>query len=311
MNYNIYKLSFKTSVHFGKGRLSSSNYTIYADTLFSALYKEAILIYGENGAKKLYDYCIEGKLRLSDTMPFKDNILYVPKPILALNIEKQGNSNLKKKFKALSYIPLKYIKSYVKGEYEPSDDENNFGEFATRYGVKINENDDNEPFTIGTYKFYDNCGLYFIVAFENDEVINMLDNIILSLAYTGIGGKVSSGLGKFETTYEDVENSMVKMLEGRFDKYMSLSISMPKDNELDNALYNATFELIKRSGFVSSYTYSNSSLEKRDLPLKKNDFYSFKAGSCFEKRFEGDIFDVSAEKCSVYRYAMPMFIGII
>lgn len=305
MDYNIYKLSFKTPVHFGKGRLSSSVYTIYADTLFSALYKEAILIYGEDKAKKLYDYCIEGKLKLSDTMPFKNNTLYIPKPILALNIEKQGNSGLKKKFKGLSYIPINDIKSFVKGEYEPKDNENKFGEKATRYSVSVKENADNEPFTIGTYTFNKDCGLYFIVAFENDEIINMLDNIIESLSYTGIGGKISSGLGKFESTYEDVDDSIIEMLEGKFEKYISLSISMAKEDELDNALEGASFELIKRSGFVSSSTYSKQ-------PLKKNDFYSFKGGSCFENRFAGDIFDVAdkGEKHSVYRYAIPMLMGI-
>lgn len=309
MNYCIYKLKFKTPVHFGKGRLTNSAYTVYADTLFSALYKEAVLIYGEEKAKKLYEYCINDELKLSDTMPYRDDILYIPKPILALNVEKQGqgNSKLKKKFKGLAYIPIGDVQKFVKGEYEPKDDENKFGEHSVRYGVKVKNDDDNEPFSIDTYTFFENCGLYFIVAYSNSTVIDMFEEIMESLSYTGIGGKLSTGFGKFEYTYSDsvIDSGAIKMLDGNFEKYMSLSISMAEDDELENCLDGATFELVKRSGFVSSSKYSEE-------PLKKNDFYSFKGGSCFNCKFKGSIFDVSdtGKGHSVYRYAIPMFIGI-
>ena len=37
MDYKIYKLKFKTAVHFGNGMLNSSERVLRADTLFSAL----------------------------------------------------------------------------------------------------------------------------------------------------------------------------------------------------------------------------------------------------------------------------------
>ena len=42
MTTKVFKLSFKTPVHFGKKRLSDGEMTITSDTLFSALFIEAL-----------------------------------------------------------------------------------------------------------------------------------------------------------------------------------------------------------------------------------------------------------------------------
>lgn len=301
MEYSIYKLKFKTPVHFGKGRLNTSTYTVYADTLFSAIYKEAITLFGEKEAKGLYDFCVNGQLKISDTMPYRGKELYVPKPILNLNIESQD----------LSYIAFRDIDRFIKGEYTAGDDENKFGESSTRYGVKVNRfvcDDNSEPFNVETFSFEKDCGIYFIVVADNSEPIGMIDSIIEGLSYTGIGGKLSSGLGKFEYIYEDVSDSMKKMFNGNYETYMTLSTSLPKESEIQESLKNSSYELVKRSGFVSSANYS-----KTGQSVKKKDFYCFKAGSCFKSKFVGDVFDVSDNQIgchSVYRYAMPIFIGI-
>ena len=55
MKYLIFKLIFNTAVHFGNGRLDSTGMTFYADTLFSALFKEALEINGIDYANELYN----------------------------------------------------------------------------------------------------------------------------------------------------------------------------------------------------------------------------------------------------------------
>ncbi len=307
MEYSIYKLKFKTQVHFGTGRLNSTGITFFADTLFSALYKEAILIYGEKEAKKLYDYAIDGLLFLSDAMPYIGNNLFVPKPIISVNGNRESDSNLKKKFKKLKYILIENMAEYLNGNFNPENIIkmfNDFGKSDVRTSVRVNETTDNEPFNIGTYSFKDGNGLYFIAACKNDDVLDYLDSIIDSLSYSGIGGKRSSGLGKFDYTYEDINDEIKSRFENNFDTYMSLSVSMAKENELENILKEAKYELIKRSGFISSENYS-------DTNMKKSDFYSFKGGSCFKSKFEGDVFDVSyGGNHRVYRYAKPLMFGI-
>ncbi|MFQ9394529.1 MAG: hypothetical protein ACLR2E_11285 [Lachnospiraceae bacterium] len=42
MDYKLYKLEFQNGVRFGKGNLENAELTFHADTLFSALFMEAL-----------------------------------------------------------------------------------------------------------------------------------------------------------------------------------------------------------------------------------------------------------------------------
>ena len=76
------------------------------------------------------------------------------------------------------------------------------------------------------------------------------------------------------------------------------------DDELEQALEDASYLMQKRSGFVASAIYADEWRKKRDL-------YVFSAGSCFKNCFQGDIFDVSdGGRHPVYRYAKPLFMGV-
>lgn len=302
MDYTIFKLSFKTPVHFGNGRLGTTADTFFADTLFSALYKEAIKLYGNLEAERLYTFSKEGKLLLSDAMPYCDNTLYIPKPILQIVKENEGDSILKKKFKKLKYIEVDSITDYINGNYNP-ENELNIGKSYVRTNVSVNTEGDNEPYNVGAYSFNENCGLYFIVCSE-DNATDLVFDIMDSLSYTGIGGRLSSGYGKFEYEYKDVQDSIKNRFDDTYKNYMTLSVSMATDNELENILQNASYSLIKRSGFVASEDYWHT-------PLKKQNFYCFKGGSCFKNKFVGDIFDVSSGgNHPVYRYAKPLLLGL-
>lgn len=302
MKYTVYKLNFKTPVHFGNGRLTSSSDAIYADTLFSALYKESLKLWGKSEADKLYNYCLNGEIVLSDMMPYSEDTYYIPKPIVPVKGNNDGNSVIKKKFKNLKYIPLYDLSEFISGNYIPNDTVS-FGLSQLKTSVVVNNLTDNEPYNIGTFTFNKKYGLYFIVK-ASEEGAELLSDIMDSLSYTGIGGRLSSGLGRFDYSYTDLEYKLEERLEKESDTYMSLSVSMADENELVNIIEGASYTLIKRSGFIASETYG-------DTPLKKQDFYCFKSGSCFKQKFKGNIFDVSNQgRHSVYRYLKPMFIGL-
>lgn len=300
MQYLIFKLSFNTAVHFGKGRLDATEITFYADTLFSALFKEAIELEGIAFAEQLRNRVNKGELVISDAMPYCKDELYIPKPILHIDNKDEGNSSAKKKFKNLSYICIDDLGDFINGNYEPI--EVKFGEKGIQAKVSVKQDRDNEPYNVGVYKFNKECGLYFVAGIA-DDYIDDFDRIMDSLSYRGIGGKISAGLGSFSYAVEQA--AFEERLKKNGKRFMTLSVSMAKENELENALDDASYSLIKRSGFVASNTYNK---ENSNL-LKKNDFYSFKGGSCFKNRFDGDVFDVSDNGGhSVYRYAKPMFI---
>jgi CRISPR-associated protein Csm4 len=305
MKYTLYKLSFSAPVHFGSGRLGKTMYTVYADTLFSAMCTEMQKVQSD-GAKLLYEAAVSGRLSLSDAMPYSGRTLFVPKPMTAIESKTEGDSGLKKEFKRLVYIPVDDLDDYLSGNYDPAPANKllrELGSAAEQVRVSEGRGDDSLPYSVGTYRFSENCGLYFICG-ADEEIQPHVDDLMDSLSYTGIGGKLSSGLGRFDYTYKDVPDSFLSRFQGGYSRYMTLSVCMAKECELESVLDGAGYELIKRSGFVASPDYAV-------MPVKKRDFYAFKAGACFAKPFEGDVFDVGGSGAHpVYRYAKPMLIGI-
>lgn len=73
MNYFLFKLQFDTAVHFGGAdsalSLYTSEETLRADTLFSALCHETLVQHGEEALEQLCAQVRQGKFLLSDTMP--------------------------------------------------------------------------------------------------------------------------------------------------------------------------------------------------------------------------------------------------
>ena len=63
------------------------------------------------------------------------------------------------------------------------------------------------PYFVNSYKFNDNAGLYFILGYEDDDDAIIMEKIIESLGYSGIGGKKSSGYGKYKFFDDFIELS--------------------------------------------------------------------------------------------------------
>lgn len=304
MNYQVYKLVFQSAVHFGKNSLEDGEYTFCADTLFSALYQEAIRS-SKDTADCLLNAVKSGELILSDAFPFIGKTYFLPKPMMRIESENnQGNSVIKKAYKKLKYIPVDEIDNYLKGQYDvlnaPDFDE--LGQFQMKVSASIRGEEETVPYRVGQYYFREGSGLYLIFGYHQDSMLNMVEELLEMLSYSGIGGKRASGLGRFELYRGEMHSALLRRLQGNGRRYMTLSVSLPREDELETAIENASYLLCKRSGFVASDNYADSQTRKKDL-------YTFKAGSCFEKQFAGDIVDVSDAKGrhAVYRYAKPMF----
>ena len=300
MDTYFYKLKFNAPVHFGKTDVSGGEVTVFADTLFSALYIEALKL---DDAEMLYGYVQSGNLLVSDLMPYNGDTYYIPKPIMVIRSDKKSDSSLKKQFKKLSHIPIDDIEPFLEAEYDPKTPLEKLSQISSsslRQMVNLLPEEDKKPYSVGICSFRENCGLYFVLQAESDAKA-LMDKLIKSLSYAGIGGKRSSGFGRFE--YECIEKELPKPIDKK-GIHMSLSVCLPKDSELDGAMENATYDLIKRSGFVASESYS-------ETPLRKRDLFCFKGGSVFKNKFEGDIFDVSSGGAHpVYRYARPMWLSL-
>lgn len=301
MKYVMYKLTFPAGVHIGDGSLSRSNITVHADTFFSALCIEAINVGGTELLETLVQMTKENRFIFSDALPYICDTAYVPKPMCRVE-GKEQDASLKKEFKNLAYIPADKLEEYMAGNIDPIACNTAFATLGANglyQKVAIKPEEDNELYSVGIYKFNNSCGLYLICGFEDDETEKIVDSIMTPLQYSGIGGKRSAGYGRFSYEKTDIPFAIT---EG--SRYMTLSVCMAADSELERVLSGASYKLLKRSGFVQSATYSA-------VPMKKRDFYLFTAGSVFENRFRGDIFDVSMNgRHPVYKYAKPVLLGI-
>lgn len=304
MAYAVYKLEFKTGVHFGNGILSRSESTVAADNLFSALYIEAMKA---GCADELYNYVENDELIFSDAFPYIADRFYVPKPMVYIEPQDKGDSTLKKAFKKMKYIPIDYIDDFMKGCIDPKVcgiDE--LGCEGDQVQVAVSrEGKDGEPYSIGTFYFGKDSGLYIIVSYTSDTVRSLFEDLMEALSYTGIGGKKSSGKGKFVLKIAKHTEALFEAMNRKTGRYMLLSSALPKDDEIDRVIDNASYMLQRRSGFVYSETYAEEQ-------LKKDDLYTFRSGSCFCSPFNGDIYDVSGHKGShpVYRYAKALFMEV-
>ena len=320
MNYSIFKLKFKTALHIGQdsggSSLESSQFVIHADTLFSALCHEGLVYNGVEGLNKIVSMFSEGRCLISDLFPYVDEELLLPKPILVVKREEQrGLTGERKKMKNIKYIPssdfTNYL-AYLTGKVDYTPVEHDYGINEVRSAVAIYNGGDSDTFRIGTFVFAENVGLYFIAGWHEEEDYQFLLKILKLLGKSGIGGKRSSGLGKFDveepisldspfTEGQKLINNMLNSYNAEWQ--MCLSVAIPSEDEKE-AIEDSSYSLIRRGGFVQSENYSQT-------PLKKKVTYSFSPGSCFKKRFNGTILDVSNYgNHPVYRYGKPLFLGV-
>ncbi|MBR1692151.1 MAG: type III-A CRISPR-associated RAMP protein Csm4 [Lachnospiraceae bacterium] len=306
MNYKAYRLYFPVGIHIGRGTLEESGFSFGADTLFSALCIEARRR-NKDDLEKLVSFVRDGQLLLSDALPYIGEHYYVPKPMLHIPSERDGISTEKKAFKKLDYIPADKLERFLSGQLDAGRELNyfrNLGKEVSKTGASVRGEEQTVPYRVGMFQFSDHAGLYVIVGYEGEQILNFLEELLTALSYSGIGGKRSSGMGRFELFPCRLHEKLERRLTADGNRYMTLSVSLPADGELEAAVCGATYLLVKRSGFVASEEYADSLLRKRDL-------YVFRAGSCFAHTFQGDIFDVSSQGLHpVYRYAKPMFMEV-
>lgn len=319
MEYKLYKLTFNTPVHFGSdiigSSLEESDFICHSDTFFSALCLEYIKLNGAETIDDFIDFFNNGKLLISSLLPYKNNDLYIPKPSIVIersdtkNENKEENSSSdRKKMKKLNYIKVSDIDIYLNyikgiGDFNFDYEYNNFAKYSLNQKVGLRD-EENRLYSLGTYSFYKNNGLYFALSFSDNETLKEFEKVLKSLSYSGIGGKRTHGLGNFEyneTDFSAFENKLFKD-----SKYkMLLSLFSPTENEMENIDFNNSFySLIKRNGFIYSNNYSSNLSKRKSLSM-------FKEGSCFTDNINGDIKDVAQNgNHKVYRYGKAFYIGI-
>ena len=348
MLYRLYKLRFLTPVRFGvenRGAgLDQASLAGHADTLFSAFVSEAAA-YGEKAAKQLIDAAQAGNMLLSDLFPYQGDRLYLPRPLLPPRFDmqnqeqtpaeiRQGASRRKlwkqQKYLAVSEFPayLRWLETGSVFDGQPAQ----FGAYVTADKVNRREKEDALPYLVASYTFLsdmheqpgsqrsdengqeEGSGLYFILGTTSSALTDRIDDLIASLGYSGIGGKRSSGYGKFELyedpidmdeqgVYEDDAALYAMLTAAQADWQMTMSVLWPTEEEVPH-LKDAYYQLIQRSGFVNSPSYAPQA-------MKRHGIHMINSGSCLRTRAAGQIGDLSAQGAHpVYRYGKPLYAGV-
>lgn len=306
MEGRIFKFLFRGPVHFGSGRLSDSQYACSAATLFSALFMEAL---AAGGSDELLRAVNQGECVLSDCFPYVGGRLYLPKPMISFQQEETKPSDSedslsRKAAKKLKYVPSDCLGDYLDGGFNFLDELEKFELGASFLRTKVNltrsASDDAEPYFVGGYSYYPNCGIYFINQGKYD-----IEPLVERLSLSGLGGKRTSGYGAFDYVVADFPKGEIPGIPSG-KKYMLLASASPRKEELvDSLLDGACFKLERCGGFVQSATHA-------ETPRKKRDMWLFRPGSIFSERFAGDVFDVNNTPGShpVYRYAKAMWMEV-
>ena len=294
MTYKMYIMNFHTA-HFGAGSLDSSKMTFAADRLFSALVLEAKKM---GKMEEFVSIAGQDDFVLTDAFPYQSGP-FLPKPIGFPKFEQPDlTTDVKevrrqaKMAKKLQFIPLDKFDSYVNGTLFKDADH-----AVTNIVTKNQPHVDGNLFQVFTVRFRDESCLY-VIAKESE----LLNELMTSLQYTGIGGKRSSGYGQFDLTILDLPDSFKNRLtKAHQGSVMTLTTSLPVEKELEYAMETGSYLLSKSSGFAFS-TETKENFRKQDL-------YKFASGSTFSETYTGQIVDVRPLDFphEVLNYAKPLF----
>ncbi|HZJ84463.1 MAG TPA: type III-A CRISPR-associated RAMP protein Csm4 [Syntrophomonadaceae bacterium] len=311
MGYYLYKLKFTSPLHMGKSASASSlddgQMTIHADTIFAALCSEALK---QGELDLLYSYFNDDFLTISDALPYKKEELYLPKPILFTSSAKRGGDrSLKKALKDLEYVPAtefnNYLQNINQADFDPDRYTTDFGSMMVITRVAVKGQSSPLPYHVAGWRFNPDCGLYIVLRAKSDEALELFNNLLFNLGLSGIGGKISSGWGKFEVESSSLPDSLFNMLKDDKANYqMLLGTYLPTEDKLERALASGWYALLRRGGFIRSETYAIGQMKKRTI-------YMLSAGSCLRTRIAGGIFDVSDNGShSVWRNGKTLFVGV-
>lgn len=311
MEHFLYRLKFTTPLHIGKDAGSSSlddcRMNIHADTIFAALCCEAARGGQAAGVAELF---AKGVLTISDALPYAGEELFLPRPVVYVeNTRPTGDAGLKKALKGVEYIPLSLFVSYLQGLHRPLLDiekyKQEFGRVVVGTRVALKGHSQPLPYHVAAWKFDKGCGLYLVVRAQNEEARQIFTALLTCLGLSGIGGKRSSGWGKFTVRQDPVPAQLMQLIADSQAPYqMLLGTALPADQELDDVLEEGWYSLVRRGGFICSENYAPGQLKKRTI-------YMLAPGSCLGQRFRGGMYDLSCGGAHpIWRCGSTLFAGV-
>lgn len=329
-SFYILPLHFTTPVHFGSagygGGLEMAGMTCPADTLFSALCVEAVRL-GGDALAALTAKAERGDIAFSDLLPCRWEAgewqWYLPKPVLSMPVKAERGQTLKEAREASSFRKKSKKRAFLRAsELSLYIDDLRFGEnsleeeptFAslsvdTHYNGRLGR-----PYAAGSFSFAENAGLYVLLRLADEKDLPSVLALFHLLGLSGIGGRRSSGMGKFElgtdpilvsksAEEEDTGALYELLMDTQAATQMTISCLLPKKEEIEAGI-EVKGLWMKRSGLTWTPGMESA--------VKEKSIYMLPAGSTLSCRLAGRIADVATPAVGhpVYRYGKGFFLGV-
>ena len=170
------------------------------------------------------------------------------------------------------------------------------------------------PYAAGSFSFAENAGLYVLVRLADEKDLPSVLALFHLLGLSGIGGRRSSGMGKFElgadpilvsdgAEEEDTGALYELLMDTQASTQMTISCLLPKKEEIEAGV-EVKGLWMKRSGLTWTPGMESA--------VKEKSIYMLAAGSTLSCRLAGRIADVATPAVGhpVYRYGKGFFLGV-
>lgn len=343
MKLEAIKLRFgSTPLHIGRGsdELDKTELVYHSDSLKSAIYSVGVCRFEQWHDP---DYFFRG-FSISSCFPFAGDEFFLPRPLIKRRMVFKGVKNdlMAKKAKKIEYLSANVFQAFLNSE---SDDflvdqtcltadqscicektESTFREskgqvrkisfFRTEVQQRVavpyqGSDEDAIPFYIDRIYFEEDCGLYFLARFSDENLRGQVMAAIKLLGAQGIGTDRSVGNGLFDFDINRDCSGFSLSHSGKNDLQLPLGLYLPAREELDTIdLSKSSWTLLKRGG------YMGGSADESYRHLRKKSIYMFGEGSVFSTTLElrGKYEDLKPDwnppVHPVWRCGMPIIITI-
>ncbi|MDX1919092.1 MAG: type III-A CRISPR-associated RAMP protein Csm4 [Candidatus Caenarcaniphilales bacterium] len=326
---------------------------LLADTFFSAICHGWSCLYGtESLVSDFLEGFISGKppFLLSDLFPYKGEKVLFPKPKLPFRerrIEKCDEDNTpdkkklkkisegfrnapknccdntpdKKKLKKIPFLSAENLKLFLQGDdlNLNSPEVNTAAIWQIEYYPQVSisrEGNPPDPYSVVYLSYAKDAGLWGLIEFRDTSFAPLIRQVIEFLGEeSGIGGKRSTGAGRFKLFWQENPSTLDQIFEGwkRINSLsdsqsfqLLLSLTNAKDSQEAAIIKESTYELVTRKGFLYSADPDWGE------PVKKRAVCMIQAGSVLSAPIQGRLVDVTPTLKSrtpphkIYRYGYAL-----
>lgn len=273
-----------------------------SDLLFSAICNAYALLLGKEELEVLLDSFVHSPpFIISSAFPFYKETLFFPCPLIPPKLKDRERI---KDLKKISFIPQNMFQKWIKGE--ALSPEEVFDDVRVRMEllpsiVLDRVNMSSQIYYRSALFFPKEGGLFFLIRFYEEGLIDKIRGAINLLGDIGIGGERSLGYGHFHLlSFEEITPFPPP---DACSPILTLSLVVPsQEDDLD--LSKAYYQLLLRGGWTASPFHTKQVRRKRIWMLGE--------GSVFPKPIKGQMLDLTPEEFphKVYRYALTFPVGV-